>query len=336
MNAQAQEAALATLNGLLRHASDRLALPLRLRRHGRALAVERAALSRAIPNASGKIVVLLHGLCCSDRIWQRHGHDHGAALERDLGYTALYLHYNSGRHISVNGQEFAALLEQLVREWPVAIEEIVLIGHSMGGLVARSACFYGRAAGHAWLGRLKHMIFLGTPHHGVPLERAVHRLALAFDSHAFTAPIAGFARLRSAGISDLGHGYLVDEDWRGVDAAAHAHGQGRRIPLPRAVKCYAIAGSAGGREGDLRGRLLGDGLIPLDTALGRHPDPEHTLRFASSRTAIAFGMHHFDLLGRVEVYERIRAWLAQAGCQRGGTVASGTSGRMRVPINRPD
>ena len=107
----------------------------------------------------------------NDLQWKRKGHDHGAALARDLAYTPVYLHYNSGLHISTNGRAFAELLEALVRLWPVPLTELVLIGHSMGGLVARSACHYGALARHEWLRRLDKLVFLGTPHHGAPLER---------------------------------------------------------------------------------------------------------------------------------------------------------------------
>jgi pimeloyl-ACP methyl ester carboxylesterase len=307
-------AALAVLNGIvgdqLAGAAEALAIPLRLRQHGRTLEIARAALAEAIPGATGKLVVLVHGLCCSDRRWRRQGHDHGAALGRDLGYTPLYLHYNSGLHISANGRAFAALLERLVAEWPVEVEEIALIGHSMGGLVARSACFYGKSARHAWVGKLRHMVFLGTPHHGVPLERAANRVFVPLGKYIVTTPLAQFARWRSAGITDLRHGCLVDEDWHGKDRFAHADDRRRTVPLPRGVKCYAIAGTTGARPGDLRDRLLGDGLVPLDSALGRHQDARRTLGFASERTWIAAGVHHFDLLSRIDVYERIRDWLA--------------------------
>jgi len=107
----------------------------------------------------------------NDRHWHRDGHDHGAALARDLGYTPLYLHYNTGLHISTNGRAFADLLQMLVAEWPAPLEELVIIGHSMGGLVSRSACYYGAFNGHDWLRHLRKLIFLGTPHHGTPMER---------------------------------------------------------------------------------------------------------------------------------------------------------------------
>jgi pimeloyl-ACP methyl ester carboxylesterase len=290
-----QDMVQAAINGLvgdvLASRSHALAIPLQLRMRGRTLEIDSTALAAAIPDASSRVVVLAHGLCCSDQLWGRaNGHDHGMALGRDLGYTPLYLHYNSGRHISTNGREFAALLERLIEAWPVAVDDIALIGHSMGGLVARSACFYGKAARHAWVGRLRHMVFLGTPHHGVLLARA--------------------GMLGSAGIADLRHGYLVDEDWQGRDRFDDAGGHQRHIALPRGVNCYAIAGTIGASRSGWRDSLLGDGLVPLDTALGRHREEARTLGFAGTRTWVAPGVHHFDLLSHPGVYARIRAWLA--------------------------
>lgn len=312
-----REAVLAALNGLfgdlLARLDNPLAIPMRLRQHGRALAPETAALAKQVEAPRGKLLVLVHGLCRSDLQWRRNHHDHGAALANELGYTPLYLHYNTGRHVSTNGRELADLLERLVAQWPVPVEELAILGHSMGGLVARSACHYARAGRQAWLGRLAHMVFLGTPHHGAPLERHGNWLGVVLGRNTLTAPLARLGELRSAGITDLRYGNLLDEDWLGRDRFAH-HGDTRRhVPLPRGVKCFAIAGSTGRRSGDMRDRLLGDGLIPVDTALGRHLDPARRLAFPASRQWVAFGIHHLDLLGRVEVYEKIRDWLAPSG-----------------------
>lgn len=309
-----REAVLAALNGVvgdfLASSGNALAIPMRLRRHGRPLVLERTALGAAIPEAGGKLLILAHGLCRCDLQWRRNHHDHGEALARDLGYTPLYLHYNSGLHVSVNGRELAGMLDALVREWPVPVDEVAILAHSMGGLVARSACYYGRRARHGWLRPLRHMVFLGTPHHGAPLERTGNWLTVTLGRSRFTAPFARLGQMRSAGITDLRYGNLVDTDWEGRDRFEHAGDQRRRVPLPRGVRCYAIAGSTGRRLGDVRERMLGDGLIPLDTALGRHPDPAYTLRFPAAHTWVAFGIHHLDLLSRVEVYRKIHAWLA--------------------------
>ena len=311
-----REAVLAALNGLfgdlLESARNPLAIRMSLRRHGRSLQLERSALAQAIEAPGGKLLVLVHGLCCDDLRWRRGNHDHGAALARDLGYTPVYLHYNSGRHVSTNGQEFAALLERLVGEWPVPVDELVILAHSMGGLVARSACHYARKEKMAWPARLRHMMFLGTPHHGAPLERHGNWLGLFLGRSALTTPLAHLGKLRSAGITDLRYGNLLDEDWHERDRFAHEGDVRRPVPLPKGVKCYAIAASAGRRGSDLRERLLGDGLLPVDTALGRHADPARRLSFPPSRQWVAFASHHMDLLNRTEVYEKIRGWLAQA------------------------
>jgi pimeloyl-ACP methyl ester carboxylesterase len=308
-----REAVLAALNGVfgdfLASSGNALAIPMRLRQHGQVLELERSALTEAIREPSGKLLILVHGLCRSDLQWCRNKHDHGEALANELGYTPLYLHYNSGRHVSDNGREFSAMLDTLVREWPVPVEEVAILAHSMGGLVARSACYYGRLARHAWLRPLQHLVFLGTPHHGAPLERTGNWLTLNLGRNAFTAPCARLGRLRSAGITDLRYGNLVDADWQGRDRFEHAGDKRQRVPMPKGVRCYAIAGTTGRRLGDMRDRMLGDGIIPIDTALGRHPDPACTLRFPTSHTWVGFGIHHLDLLSRIQVYEKIRDWL---------------------------
>ncbi|OQY72580.1 MAG: permease, partial [Rhodocyclaceae bacterium UTPRO2] len=185
-----REAILSALNGVLgdhlEAKGNPLAIRMRLRRAGQAPRMEKAALAAAFPNAGGRLLVLAHGLCMNDLQWQRQGHDHGAALESELGYSAVYLHYNSGRHISSNGREFAGLLEALLENWPVPVHELSILGHSMGGLLARSAWHYGTAAGHAWPRRLKKLVFLGTPHHGAPLERGGNWIDLLLGASPYS------------------------------------------------------------------------------------------------------------------------------------------------------
>ncbi|HTL34438.1 MAG TPA: hypothetical protein VL326_15025, partial [Kofleriaceae bacterium] len=170
-----RELVLAVVNGVLgdylHETGNPLAIEMELRHAGRAVELAPDALRAAIPDATSKIVVLVHGSCMTDSQFLRAGHDHAAALARDLGYTPLYVRYNSGLHISTNGHALAAILEQLVAAWPVAIDELVLLGHSMGGLVARSACHVAGEHGHTWQQRLRALITLGSPHHGAPLER---------------------------------------------------------------------------------------------------------------------------------------------------------------------
>lgn len=308
-----REAMLAALNGVLgdflESSGNALAIRMRLRRDGRPLELTKRALAAAIPEANGKMLILLHGLCRCDLQWHRAGHDHGAALARDFGYTPVYLHYNSGLHVSANGREFAALMETLVRRWPVPVEEVAILAHSMGGLVARSACYYGKTVGHVWLRHLRKIIFLGTPHHGAPLERGGNWLAATLGRSPYTAPFAKLGRIRSSGITDLRYGNLLDQDWEGRDRFNDAADRRQPVPLPKGVKCYTIAATTGRRSGDLRDRLLGDGIIPLKTALGIHPARERTLAFPKTRQWVAYGTHHLDLLNRLEVYEKIKEWL---------------------------
>lgn len=308
------DAVTSALNGILGdHLADDgnpLALPMRLRHLGRTLPDEPAALAGALPTAERHLIVLLHGLCMSDRQWKRRGHDHGAALARDLDATTVTVHYNSGRHVSENGRELAQQLERLVAGWPVPLEEITILGHSMGGLVARSACHYGREEEHRWRDALRSIVFLGTPHHGTPLERAGNGLQTLGQLSPYLAPLARMGRLRSAGITDLRHGNLLDEDWRGRDRFDRRDDARRPLPLPDGVNVYLMAASLGAGPGDPRNQLVGDGLVPVDSALGRHADAERVLRVPKARQWVGYGLSHFDLLDRPEVYETLLDWLA--------------------------
>lgn len=307
-----REAVLAALNGVLGDhlaiSRNPLAIPMRLRRNGQPLE-SGPNLAEAIPRPSGKLLVLAHGLCLNDLQWNRKGHDHGAALARDLFYTPVYLHYNSGLHISTNGRAFADLLESVVRQWPVPLEELAILGHSMGGLVARSACHYGRVAGHEWPRHLKKLVFLGTPHHGSPLEVGGNWVDVLLGTSPYTAALARLGKIRSAGITDLRHGNLLDEDWAGVDRFARSRDSRRSVPLPEGVDCYAMAAMAGQTEGGLGSPWPNDRFVPLASALGRHEEPGLSLALPESRQWILRGIHHFDLLSQPEAYAKIREWL---------------------------
>lgn len=300
-----REAVLAALNGVL---GDHLAanqnpltIPMRLRRDGQPLELTRESLAAAIPEPGGKILLLAHGLCLNDLQWRRKGHDHGAALAADAGYTPIYLHYNTGLHLSTNGRAFAELIEELLQAWPAPVDELVILGHSMGGLVTRSACHYGKLAGHDWLRHLRKLVFLATPHHGSPLERGGNRIDLVLGASPYTAALARLGKIRSAGITDLRHGSLLDEDWEQQRPAT--------VPLPEGVQCYAIGAALPPKTKRRSAQILGDGLVPLSSALGQHADPGRNLSFAESRQWTGYGMNHFDLLERRDVYERIRQWL---------------------------
>jgi pimeloyl-ACP methyl ester carboxylesterase len=303
------QAVLAALDGLLgdylADTGNPLAITMRLRRDG--VPVELTPAGLAWLAGSKRLVVLAHGLCMNDLQWLRDGHDLGAALERDLGCARVYLHYNTGRHVSTNGRALAALLEELTACCPV--EELLIVGHSMGGLVARSAFHYGSLAAHGWTRSLRKLVFLGTPHHGAPYERGGNWLQWVLGASGYTEPFARLGRLRSAGITDLRHGSLVDEDWEGRDR--FEQGEDPRVPLalPAGVECYAVAATIGVTQGVIAEHLLADGLVPLASALGRHEDPRRALAFPEDHTWVATNTGHLEILWRPEVYEKIRDWL---------------------------
>lgn len=302
-----RDAVQGALNGVLgdylRDQANPLAVEMRLRRGGAPLDLMPEALRRAIPDATTKLVILVHGSCATDHLWLRAGHDHGAALFRDLGLTPIYLHYNSGLHISTNGRELSGLLEQLLAAWPVEIDDLVLLGHSMGGLVARSACHTAERASHAWRDKLSTLITLGSPHHGAPLERGGNWLQFLLGVSRFSAPFARLGRIRSAGITDLRFGNILDEHWEGRDRFAVGDDPRAPLGLPASVRSFAVAASLTEAPDD---RLRGDGVVPVDSALGRHTDAERTLAFADE--AIVTGSKHLDLLG-APTYEHVRRWL---------------------------
>ncbi|MGO9274645.1 MAG: esterase/lipase family protein [Terriglobia bacterium] len=309
-----REAVLAALNGVmgdyLAATDNPLAISMRLRRNGRPLTLERQALAAATPRLGSKLLVLVHGLCMNDLQWTRHRHNHGKALARELGFTPVQLHYNTGLHVSANGRAFADLMEALVEKWPVPLRELAIIGHSVGGLVSRSAYYYGTAAGHRWPRRLRKLVFLGTPHHGSGLERGGNWVNILLGLSPYSEPFARLGKIRSAGITDLRYGNLLDEDWEGIDRFEHSGDLRRPVPLPTRVRCYTIAAAMGKKVGNLGGELLGDGLVPLNSALGRHKDPRLTLALAKSRQWVGYDMNHWDLLSHPAVYKQIKYWLA--------------------------
>jgi len=318
-----REAMLSALNGVLgdhlQETANPLAIVMQLRVGGRPLLLEPQALSERLPGATGKLLVMLHGLCMNDLQWNSDAAagGHGEQLARELGCTPVYLHYNSGLHISANGEQLAGLLQQLVKAWPQPVQEITLLAHSMGGLVARSACHQAAAAGYSWLAQLKALVFLGTPHHGAPLERLGSWVDGVLGGNIVTRPFARIGQVRSAGITDLRHGNLLQADWH--DAGRFERGPDARqpVPLPAGVACYTVAATtlAPGKgamvavKEALARKMVGDGLVSLESALGVHADPGRCLAFAPENQWIAQGMNHMELLRRAEVARQVGRWL---------------------------
>ncbi len=311
-----RDAFVAALNGVcgdhLERSGNPLAIQMSMRVGGTALPLDRDALAQALPSAGRKLLVLLHGLCMNDRQWTRRGHDHGQALAQALGYTPVYLHYNSGRHVSQNGREFAALLQRLRLAWPVPLDELVILGHSMGGLVARSACHHAETQSLDWLPSLRALVCLGTPHHGAPLERGGRQIDQLLGLSSYVAPFARLGKARSAGITDLRYGNLQDADWQGRDRHAQRHDDRQPTPPPTGVAIYLLAATTADAPGRLHHALIGDGLVPLASALGEHRNPALALPVPAEHRHVVPGCGHLDLLCHDEVQVQLQRWLGRA------------------------
>jgi pimeloyl-ACP methyl ester carboxylesterase len=306
-----REAIVAALNGLvgdhLAATDNPLAVPMSFRHGGRDLPLERFALRAHLRNAGPRPLLLLHGLCMNDLQWQRHEHDHGAALAREAGWTPIYLHYNSGLSISTNGRVLAQLMERLLDAWPQPVERVAMLGHSMGGLVARSALHHAALiarGGLRWPARVTDLVCLGTPHQGAPLESAGQLVDVVLGALPYAAPLARIGQMRSAGINDLRQGNVV----------SGKAGEHETIALPAAVRCFALAAtlSAPGST-HAAAALLGDGLVPVASALGQHRTPAKRLAFPEARQAVVYRTGHLDLLSSAEVAGVLSRWLGAQG-----------------------
>ena len=223
----------------------------------------------------------------------------------------MVLRYNTGLHVSQNGRALADQLEQLVQAWPTPVEEIHIVGYSMGGLIARSAFYYGALTQHSWMPHVRKLIFVGSPHHGSMLERAGNLVDVALEVSPYSEALARLGKIRSAGTTDLRYGNLIDEDWMGRDRFAPGADPRQPIPLPAHVQCYAIAAMIAKEHSDLGARLVGDGLVPLKSALGQHPDSSRALVLAPDRQKVFYGMTHLGLLSSRAVCSQMQTWLAE-------------------------
>ncbi|MCW2778751.1 MAG: Triacylglycerol esterase/lipase EstA, alpha/beta hydrolase fold [Frankiales bacterium] len=316
---------LAVLNGahgdLVRREAPALALDMTVRSAGRDVPLERAALAAAFPDAGDRLVVFLHGLTEHEGAWcykavTHHGRrdvTYGSLLERDLGLTPVYLRYNTGLHVSDNGRSLADLLGRLVERWPTPPRDLVLVGHSMGGLVARSALHLagsGTPDAETWTRLVRDTITLGTPHLGAPLERNVHKLAGALARLPETRPLATLLTARSVGIKDLRRGTLVQQDWDGRDLDSRSAGPHTHVPLHDGARHFVVLATLA-RDPDSRAaQLLGDLLVDPLSAQG-DTGGEDRLAFPADHVHHIGGLHHFDLLNHPGVYARLRDWLRE-------------------------
>ena len=345
---------LPVLNGALgdqlaaRH--DPRAIALSFRRGGHDVAVADLGLS----DPHQKTVIFLHGLMGDELVWQADLQEapasapgFGSRLAAEASVRVLYVRYNTGLHISENGRALHQLLSDLLATYPHALGELVLVGHSMGGLVIRSAGYYaaqvrvksdalkvkkGRATpksapeeqpftphsplltGEAdtWLTHLRTVFLLGVPHDGSYLEQNgqfVERLLQRINLFPTRFVREAIAR-RSNGIKDLGQALLVDEDWQQPDDPALPRPR-TVVPLLPGVRYHVLVGSwlHAGLPRAVRD-YFGDGLVGAASGQGQLFEDETTLPPGTSVRTARFGQqHHGGLLRHPEVYHYLRKWV---------------------------
>jgi pimeloyl-ACP methyl ester carboxylesterase len=308
-------ALISALNGVLGdHLVKRqspLAITMTFKLQG--LELELQTLAQTVVHKRGRLLIMVHGLCMNDRQWRQGEHDHGEKLASELDAALVYLCYNSGQHISDNGEQFSQLLEALFQQIQGIdnnlLVQLSIVAHSMGGLVSRSALAQGPALNHQWPQHCANLVFLGTPHHGAPLERAGNWVDLLLGFHPYSAPLRRLTQIRSAGITDLRHGNVLASDWQERNRFDFSRDKRSPLPLPSHVHCYTVATTISETASTLSDQVLGDGLVPLDSALGKHEDSRFTLHFAPQNQWQGRGINHMQLLSDPLVYHQLQQWL---------------------------
>jgi len=314
------EAAIGVLNGAigdyLARRGNGLATTMQFARAGKLLDPTTEAFAREIPSPSPRVVISIHGLMSTESVWELDdGTTYGSRLEASHGATALDVRFNSGLHISENGEALDRLLGDLVRVYPREIERIDLIGHSMGGLVIRSATHAASASPSAWLEKTKRAYYVGSPHLGAPLERFGNVLTWALKRigkmarEPVTELVADIIALRSSGVKDLRYGNLRAEDWTGVDADALLQNSRHPVPLLPGIRHHLVAATL--IDDPIVAMLFGDALVPVHSASGRSKPEDRSAPFTDAHVRILPGMHHLQIAHDQAVYELIEAWYSE-------------------------
>lgn len=260
------------------------------------------------PRADANIsLVFAHGLCLHDGLWQQGAHPSFIDwAQTHLNAEVHYLRYNTGRHISENGADFAQALATISEEYPQ--RQLMLIGHSMGGLVARSAVQQARDAALTWPEKLAALVTLGSPHQGAELEQLGNYANKQLRILPWTAPLTRLGNLRSAGIRDLRYGNLRHSDWQGHDDIEHTTDLRTPVPAPAGIRHLFLAATRSNSDHPETAQdLLGDFLVSVDSALARgYAGTEHVDRL------IVPALDHMGLMWDGRVYDTLRHWLTEA------------------------
>lgn len=317
------ERGISVLNGMigdyLHERRNGLAIAMAFYHRNRPLPLTTESLHQAHANPTAKLCILLHGLGCNEGIWTFRegapgagGLSYGALLQQELGYTPFYLRYNTGLPVAENGKGVAVLLDELLACYPARVTEIVLIGHSMGGLVLRSACHYGLQHPYGWIEKVRHIFYLGTPHEGADLEKLGYLTVTVLQAvpNPITRLIGSILNRRSQGVKDLQHGNLLAGEPlnNAPDAAGHAHRQ--VVPWLASARHYLLVGTLTAEPGHPMTLLLGDALVRLPRAHKQaHPQTGST-SVPNQYVKLFPQVHHLGLACHPEVYRQIKLWCA--------------------------
>lgn len=290
------------VNGLIgdrvREEHPRLAIPMALRVAGADVQPTRAALAETYPDPTGSLTIFVHGLSESEENWDRQREQRGrvyADTVAEAGWTPVFVRTNTGLSLRENGVALASLLEQLTAQWPVELERITLIGHSMGGLIVRSACAVVSADSTArarpqWADLVTEVITLGTPHLGAPLARRVG------DSSRLLARLpetAGFGRLL---------------DWRSVGVHDLVEGLAEDVPALPNARYRLVSATMTRNPRHPVGQFVGDLLVRVPSAQGTGRDGRQL--FPEAELLHVPASSHFDLLNHADVHDALRRWLS--------------------------
>ncbi len=276
-----------------------LAINMTIRVNGAAVPLDTDALRVAFPEAGQRLCVFIHGLGCDEHCWDpgegsaASASHFGRQIENEFACTPVYLRYNSGLPIAENCARLAVLLEDLLAAWPQPVNELLIIGHSMGGLIALGAGDQATASGKQWPQSTRMLICLGSPHLGSPVERLGHLATSALNLTRITVPLGKVAGARSQGVKDLRHG----------------PGAPQTPTEPHSIAFRFLGASLAENVDHPLGKFLGDGLVPLSSAI--------THQIVGDVQSAALGkLGHMGLLNDPRVYRQIRDWLAALGDAR--------------------
>ncbi|MGJ8663163.1 MAG: esterase/lipase family protein [Marinicella sp.] len=241
---------------------------------------------------NGQPLLLVHGLCMNDQQWEHNEHDHGLELHKVSNMLPIYVRYNSGLAVTENGLALSQMLERFFKTLEVDKTSDALC-HSMGGLVFRSAIHTAIKNKYDWPKRINNAVFLGTPHQGAVLEKSGHLMNYLISISPYSAPFSKLINVRSLGIKDLRHGTTT------------RHGENNQ--LPQHINGYAIAASTQvGMTSNIHQKMVGDGLVSVDSALGEHKNSTKTIFFKPQNKITFNGVSHMGLLSSLDVFIQLK------------------------------